>query len=238
MLSLDEIKNNYAKFSDSKLEMIARHKSSSLSPEVNEILQEELKKRNITLDFEMTNSEEAIELEDSALERKFYIEQSTRFLYILIFGFLSFILIFLFYEHLFHKKILRKLIFLPVILLGVQLGYLAIRQLFSRTVIAETQATSLILGIDGSITSRKRAFSNLFRMLSNSSLKINIPYDQIISIHKQKGMLSNNAILIKHKDSSGQIIESITQLKLINAATDLPKLKQILKIKEVNELDF
>lgn len=71
-LSIEEIKKNYSNFPNHEIEKIATEKVSSLSPEVIEILQAEIKKRNLNINLlkSITIQRETISEEKIAIFKK------------------------------------------------------------------------------------------------------------------------------------------------------------------------
>lgn len=234
-MNIEDIKRNYSQFSDAKIENIAASKAQSLPKEVVAILNEEIKKRNLSssleTDFEAIDQQRK-EANESARQELihghqiFHEKQSQRTRMMISLGLMVFIVI----------PLLSSLIDGMGMILkvgGLVFGaYTLFKYIKEKPVLVETFDKYMIVTQNpmpykiGKI----RMLISMFNMMHNNLNKVNVKYENIQRVYQNESIWSSREIMIAGHDEIGTPFELASAFHLLE---EPEKVYQILKAKGV-----
>jgi len=219
-MNIEEIKENYSKFTDAKIENIAATKTQSLPKEVIDVLNQEIKKRNLSpnlsADFDSMDQQRKEEAEYEAFNlihgtNRFYAKNITRVGHFII-GFAIFFMIIPLLGNIIDR--FETIIKYGGFLFGT---YTLFKYFMNNPTLIETTDNHMIVAQNPIPSSGK--ISILISAVKFMHSKLNyfkMDYKNIKKVYQKTGMFDDRSVLIVGKDAAGTDFEFPSAIHMLS----------------------
>lgn len=213
VLNIDEIRANYAKFPDERIEKIANSITADTDPRVVKIINEEIEKRGLN-QVSVINQEKLVHASKEELinsinqGKKFHINLTTKLIITTVL--IAMILIF---WNIFRGGILDLIAKAFVVFNAITL----VKMWFQNVLVAELKNESLTFSISDDVGFGRLARAvTLYKTALGMHKKVVVPFKQIQKIYREKNTIGTGEIIIAWKDQLGRDNEAKSWLSGMN----------------------